>query len=124
MTNPTPAGSAPVQVSPTTFDYVGGTPELDQLLAMEDDLYTKAKAIEEQLKEVKDRIKIALTSRTRPGSSTPFDRYRIGIPGAVARVLRGKVSRRVNTPVLKSRYPEIYDECSTSGGAWYLEREK
>lgn len=113
--------------APPTFDYVGGTPELDQLLAMEDDLNTKAKAIKEQLDEVKDRIKLALTSvqhkpfPNAPGQ--PFERYRIAIPGAVVRVLKWKTSRRLDTPALRRDHPDIYAAYAKSSGAWELSRE-
>lgn len=108
--------------APPTFDYVGGTPELDQLLAMEDDLHTKAKAIKDQLDEVKDRIKLALTVVSiAPGR--PYERYRIAIPGAVVRVLKWKTSKRLDTPALRRDHPEVYAQYAKTSGAWELSRE-
>lgn len=122
MTNPTQAGAAPPE-APPVYTYVGGTPELDQLLAMEDDLYTKSKAIAEQLDEVKERIKVALTSvQLAPGRS--YQRYRIALPGAAVRLLSWTVSRRLNTPALRADHPDIYEEYVREGGAWKLERER
>jgi len=118
-----PAPPPPEQSTASTYDYVGGHPELDQLLAMEEDLYTQAKDLERRQGEIKDRIKIALTSVTRP-DRTPYERYRIALPGAVARVLRWKVSRRIDTPRLKKALPDVYAAYSKASGAWYLEREK
>lgn len=122
MTNPTQAGAAPPE-APPVYTYVGGTPELDQLLAMEDDLYTKSKAIEEQLTEVKERIKVALTSvQLAPGRS--YQRYRIALPGVAVRLLSWTVSRRLNTPALRADHPDIYEEYVREGGTWKLERER
>jgi len=126
--------TAPPPAAPSTYDYVGGNPELDQLLAMEADLYDKSKAIGEQLSEVKDRIKTALTSVTHqpwirdlgPGqpTPTPFERYRIAVPGFATRVLRWKTSRRIDTKRLKAEQPGLYEAYSKESGAWFLERER
>lgn len=128
----------PPEQTPSTYDYVGGNPELDQLLAMEEDLYAQAKAVERRQEEVKDRIKIALTSVTRTvrvpvydgqadraeTRQEPYERYRIALAGQVARVLRWKVSRRINTSALKKALPDVYAAYSKASGAWYLERDK
>jgi hypothetical protein len=141
MTHPESYGlpaPPPPEQTPSTYAYVGGNPELDQLLAMEVDLYAQAKDLERRQEEVKDRIKIALTSVTRPVTTPvydgqadvpttvnrPYERYRIALPGQVARVLRWKVSRRINTPALKKALPDVYAAYSEASGAWYLEREK
>lgn len=121
MTNPTQAGAPPA--NPPAFDYVGGTPELDQLLAIEADLYVKRKAIEEQLKDVQARIKGMLTVvMIAPGQ--PYQRYRIAIPGAVVRELKWTTSRRLNTPAFKADHPDLYAAYSQETGTWKLERAK
>lgn len=129
MTTPAPPGAPPV---PETYTYVGGTPELDQLLAMEDDLYTKKKAIEEQLNEVQARIKTALTSVTRRvvdeatglQASLPYPRYRVAVPGQVPRSVTWATSRRLDTPAFRADHPDLYARYSKEGGTWKLEREK
>lgn len=121
-----------VPAAPSTYDYVGGNPELDQLLAVEDALYVEAADLERRQKEIKDRIKVALTSVTRPVSPNvdtpfspqPYERYRIAVAGAAVRVLRWKVSRRIDSTRLKREQPGLYAAYSKSSGAWYLEREK
>jgi len=126
MTTPAPPAA------PETYDYVGGTPEIDQLLSIEEDLYTKKKAIEDQLNEVQARIKAALTAVTRPVrdpatgavTSQPYPAYRISVPGQVARSLKWATSRRLNTPAFKADHPEIYAAYVKEGGTWKLEREK
>lgn len=131
MTNPTQAGAAPPE-APPVYTYVGGTPELDQLLAMEDDLYTKSKAIEEQLDEVQKRIKVALTSITRPVRDEktgqvvmqPWPRYRIALVGMAARRLSWKPSTRLDTPTFKAAHPDLYAAYSKTGGSWTMERER
>jgi len=125
-----PAGTLPA--APETFDYVGGTPELDQLLAIEDDLYVKADAIKKQIEDVKARIKASLTTITRPvrdpatGAITnqPYPAYRIAVPGQVARALKWRTSRRLNTEAFKGDHPDLYLAYSKEGGSWTLERIK
>jgi len=138
MTTPAPPGT-PAATVPETYDYVGGTPEIDQLLSIEEDLYTKKKAIEDQLNEVQARIKAALTAVTRPvkvpiyngaeiigytDREQPYPAYRISVPGQVARSLKWATSRRLNTPAFKADHPEIYAAYVKESGTWKLEREK
>jgi hypothetical protein len=116
--------------APATFDYVGGDPELDQLLAIEDLLHAELASTKERLDEVKKRIKVALTAHTRPvtdprtGQITqqPYPAYRISVPGQVARALTWATSRRLNTEAFKGDHPDLYAEYSKEGGTWKLER--
>jgi hypothetical protein len=129
--NEPPPGTAPPE-APATFDYVGGDPTLDQLLAIEDMLHAEAKATEERLDEVKKRIKVALTAHTRPvtdpqtgtTSMQPYPAYRIAVPGQAARSLTWKTSRRLNTPAFREDHPDLYEQYSKEGGTWTLERAK
>jgi hypothetical protein len=129
MTTP-PPGAPPA--APETYDYVGGTPALDQLLAIEDHLHAEQKALEKKLEDVKARIKASLTTITRPvrdpetGAITnqPYPAYRISVPGQVARALKWTTSRRLNTEALKAEQPGIYATYSKESGTWKLERVK
>ena len=120
MTTPVPA--------PPAFDYVGGDANLDALLAMEDFAKLEADAAKERHEELKARIKVALTAVTyQPGgveAAQPYRRYNIRVPGQAPRLLSWVTSRRVVTASLKSRYPEVYEECSNVTGTWKLERAK
>lgn len=127
----TPPGTATPE-APTTFDYVGGDPALDQLLAIEDMLHAELASTKERLEEVKARIKVALTAHTRPvtdprtgaTSMQPYPAYRIAVPGQVARSLTWKTSRRLDTPAFKGDHPDLYAQYSKEGGTWTLERVK
>jgi hypothetical protein len=127
----TPQTGAP-PAAPETFDYVGGTPEIDQLLAIEEQLYAEKGRTEERLKEVQARIKAALTSVTRPvqdprtGAVTnqPYPAYRIAVPGQIARSLKWTTSRRLDTTAFKGDHPDIYATYVKESGTWKLERAK
>lgn len=129
MTTPAPPGAPP---EPETYTYVGGTPELDQLLAMEQTFYDRQRELKEHLEEVQARIKTALTSVTRrvvdPATgleaSLPYPRYRVAVLGQVERSITWTTSRRLDTPAFRADHPDLYARYSKEGGTWKLEREK
>lgn len=127
----TPPGTAPPE-APATYDYVGGDPTLDQLLAIEDMLHAELASTKERLDEVKARIKVALTAHTRPvtdprtgqTSMQPYPAYRISVPGQVARSLTWATSRRLDTTAFKGDHPDLYAQYAKESGTWKLERVK
>lgn len=110
---------------PPAFDYVGGNPELDALLAEEERAKSELDAAKERHKELADRLKAAFTSvlQATPDPA-PFNRYNVRVPGQAPRQLAWRTTRRINTNALKAEQPGIYQAYSKEAGAWYWERVK
>lgn len=116
-----PAPPAPPKGnSPVARWEVPADDPLDATLARRAELKEQEKAIKAEIEELTNKVKYQGGQRLPDGST---EMVIAGTTGPALK-LSYREGRRVNTPRLQDKYPDIYLECSTETAEWRLDPVK